>query len=192
MEQVAQSLSDLQLVDEIRRGVSEAESTLYEKFSARVYYLALRELRSPHDAEDVRAEAFLRVLQAVRGDNLHSPQALSSFVLSTAKNVIREQIRRNARTEQIDVEDIEKRGKFSHEPAFLDSDVKASIERVIRRLKAREQQFLRMYYYEELPAEEIARALGIKPERLRLIKSRALKSFREHYERLSKSGYKRA
>src|SRR2546425_4674988 len=119
MEQVAQSLSDLQLVDEIRRGVSEAESTLYEKFSARVYYLALRELRSPHDAEDVRAEAFLRVLQAVRGDNLHSPQALSSFVLSTAKNVIREQIRRNARTEQIDVEDIEKRGKFSHEPAFL-------------------------------------------------------------------------
>ena len=43
-----------------------------------------------------------------------------------------------------------------------------------------------MYYYDEQPPEEIARVLGIKLERLRLIKSRALKSFREHYQRMSK------
>jgi RNA polymerase sigma factor (sigma-70 family) len=55
------------------------------------------------------------------------------------------------------------------------------------RLKPRERQFLRMYYYEELPKEEIARALGIKEERLRLIKSRALKSFRGIYEKLKRT-----
>jgi DNA-directed RNA polymerase specialized sigma24 family protein len=43
-----------------------------------------------------------------------------------------------------------------------------------------------MYYYEELPNEEIARSLGVKEERLRLIKSRALKSFREMYKQLTK------
>jgi RNA polymerase sigma factor (sigma-70 family) len=186
MEQVADSTPDLRLVEAIRRGVPEAEHTLYEKFSARVYYLSLRELRSPQDAEDAQAETFLRVLQAVRGNLLHTPQSLSSFVLGTARNVIREQLRQKRRTDQIDLEEIERQDKFVQRPEFFDSDVKNAIERVIRRLKVREQQFLRMYYYEELPQEEIARALGIKAERLRLIKSRALKSFREHYERLTK------
>jgi DNA-directed RNA polymerase specialized sigma subunit len=44
-----------------------------------------------------------------------------------------------------------------------------------------------MYYYEELPKEEIARRTGIAEERLRLLKSRALKKFREYYLRLRKT-----
>ena len=51
-------------------------------------------------------------------------------------------------------------------------------------LKERDREFLRMYYYEELSKEEIAQSLGIKEERLRLIKSRALKRFQEIYARL--------
>ncbi len=57
---------------------------------------------------------------------------------------------------------------------------------MIRRLKPREQAFLRYFYYDELPKEEISLRLGIPEERLRLIKSRALKSFREIYGRLAK------
>ena len=177
---------DLTLVEAIRGGVSAAETALYEKYSARVFYLALSELRSRENAEDVRAETFLRVLQAIRQQRLRSPEALASFILNTARNVIREQFRQERRTEQIDAEQIEKAGKYAEEPAFLDSDVKSAIEKVVRRLKPREQAFLRMYYYEEKSKAEIARELGIKEERLRLIKSRALKSFREHYDRLTR------
>ena len=61
-----------------------------------------------------------------------------------------------------------------------------AIETVIRRLKPREQEFLRLYYYDELPKAEVSRRLGIPEERMRLIKSRALKSFRDIYERLAK------
>jgi len=46
---------------------------------------------------------------------------------------------------------------------------------------------LRLYYYEDLSKEEISARLGIDPERVRLIKSRALKSFREFYDRLVKT-----
>ena len=52
------------------------------------------------------------------------------------------------------------------------------------KLNERDRTFLRMYYYEELPKPEIARVLGIKEERLRLIKSRALKRFAEIYSKL--------
>lgn len=183
MQQIAPPISDFDLVNEIRRGVSQAEATLYEKYSARVYYVALGDLRSREDAEDARAETFLRVLQAIRDHRLRSPEALPAFVLSTARNVIREHLRQNRRTDPIDDEQQEREGYEQHH-AFLDSDVKNAIDKVVRRLKAREQAFLRMYYFEELPKDEIARRLGIKEERLRLIKSRALKSFRQYYERL--------
>jgi RNA polymerase sigma factor (sigma-70 family) len=73
---------------------------------------------------------------------------------------------------------------------FLEDGVKAAIERTFARLKPRERDFLRMYYYDELPKEEIARRTGITGERVRLLKSRALKSFREMYLRLRKSDTK--
>jgi RNA polymerase sigma-70 factor, ECF subfamily len=186
MEPTAAIPQDTELVAEIRRGETAAEATLYEKYSARVYYLAFGELRSHQDAEDVRAETFLRVIQAIREDRLLSPQALASFVFGTAQNVIRESIRRQRRTEAITDEHIEKAGSYVDDDLVADAAVKSAIEQVIRRLKPREQAFLRMYYYEELPREEIVERLGIKEERLRLIKSRALKSFREIYNRLVK------
>jgi RNA polymerase sigma factor (sigma-70 family) len=186
MGQGGVTVSDAQLVADIQRGESVAETGLYERYSARVYYVALGELRSREDAEDVRAETFLRVFQAIRQSRLRSSEALASFILGTAYNVIRETLRRDRRTEQMPEEGIEQYETQSFDDPFLDEESRLTIERVTGMLKPREQAFLRMYYYEELPREDIARALGIKEERLRLIKSRALKSFREIYERLTK------
>jgi RNA polymerase sigma-70 factor (ECF subfamily) len=176
---------ELQLVEEIRRGDGSAEAALYEKFARRVYYLALSELRSREDAEDVRTETFLRVLQSIRQDRLRSPEALASFVLGTANNVIREFVRQRTRTEPLTDSTIESAAD-PHDSPFLDPIAQNTIEQVARRLKPREQAFLRMYYYEELSKEEIASRLGIDEDRVRLIKSRALKSFREIYDRLTK------
>jgi RNA polymerase sigma-70 factor (ECF subfamily) len=178
---------DVALAAGVRGGAAAAEAAIYEKYAARVYYLALRELRSPADAEDVRAETFLRVFQAIREDRVREPQALASFILGSAYNVCREWRRRQSRLEQL-AEHSREEQNSKPAPLLLDQDVKDAIERALRRLKPREQEFLRLYYYDELPPAEIARRLGLKEERLRLIKSRALKSFREIYERLAKPG----
>jgi RNA polymerase sigma-70 factor (ECF subfamily) len=182
----ATTSADARLAASIREGDSAAEAELYEQYSPRVYFLALSELHSREDAEDVRAETFLRVFQALRQNQLRSPDSLRSFIIGTALNVVREQIRQRSRTRQIDEGELEIAADRSLEAAFLDEEVVRAMEETVRRLKPREREFLRMHYYEELPGEEIARALGIKPERLRLIKSRALKSFRECYKKLTK------
>jgi RNA polymerase sigma-70 factor (ECF subfamily) len=180
---------DVALAATIRGGGAEAEAALYEKYAARVYYLALRELRSHADAEDARAETFLRVFQAIREDRVRAPQALASFILGSAYNVCREWRRRQSRLEQL-AEHQREEQSATYTPLLLDQDSKGAIEQTLRRLKPREQEFLRLYFYDELPPAEIARRLGLKEERLRLIKSRALKRFREIYERLAKPGGK--
>lgn len=175
---------DAALTAQIQRGENSAEAALYEKYSARVYYLALSELRSVPDAEDVRTETFVRVIQAVRNGQVRTPESLASFIVGTAHNIIREGFRQRRKAGHIDQVELERRATQAPDPFFIDPNVKRAIEQVISRLKPREQIFLRMYYYEEVAPEEIARSLGIKQERLRLIKSRALKRFKEIYLRL--------
>ena len=182
--------TDNAIVAGIQNGQTESESALYEKYSARVYYLALRETRSQHDAEDVRAETFLRVLQAIRGSQVRSAEALGSFVLGVTRNVLRElYAKRRQMSDSIPAEEAEL-STPSHERAFLDQEVRSAIQKTIERLRPREQLVLRMLIYEELPSEEVARRVAIAPERVRLVKSRALKHFREIHNRLNPRRHK--
>lgn len=180
-EPMVSALTDPDLVANIQQGQTEAAAVLYERYAPKVYYLALREARSPQDAEDVRAETFLRVLQAIRGNQLRSRAALASFILGTTRNVLHELFLRRKQAEKgTDPESVELTTP-SHEKHFLDLEVQHAIERAIGRLKPRDRDLLRMHFYEELPPTEIARRSGIAPERVRLVKSRALKRFREFY-----------
>jgi RNA polymerase sigma-70 factor (ECF subfamily) len=187
MEEQVPAAADVELVASIQSGHSGAEAALYEKYAARVYYLALRESRLPHDAEDVRAETFLRVLQAIRGNHLRSAASLAAFVLGTTRNVLHELFQRRRQAGKSTQPENAELPTPPHEELFLDSEVQRAIERTIVRLKPRERDLLRLHYYEELPTHEIARRVGIAPERVRLVKSRALKHFREVYKRLGQA-----
>ncbi len=187
MEEQVPAAADAELVASIQSGHSGAEAALYEKYAARVYYLALRESRLPHDAEDVRAETFLRVLQAIRGNHLRSAASLGSFILGTTRNVLHELFQRRRQAGHSTQPENAELPTPPHEELFLDSEVQRAIERTIVRLKPRERDLLRLHYYEELPTHEIARRVGIAPERVRLVKSRALKHFREVYKRLDRA-----
>ncbi|HEV2279221.1 MAG TPA: sigma-70 family RNA polymerase sigma factor [Acidobacteriaceae bacterium] len=171
----------------IQRGGADSEAALYEKYSARVYYLALREAKSRQDAEDIRAETFLRVLQAIRKGQVRSAEALPAFILGVARNVIRElYARRRQMGDAVPAEEADLTTP-SHERNFLDQEVRVAVRRTMDRLKPRERRVLCMLFYEELGTEEVARQASIAPERVRLVKSRALKHFRELHRRLTSS-----
>ena len=175
--------SDADLVQSLLKGVDSAGAELFERYSGRVYYLALRELRRPADAEDARAETFLRVFKAIQNQQVRSPESLGSFILGIARNVILETFRASHRG--IDESEMPDLPAPEADP-MLDEETRTAIEATLRRLKPREREFLRLHYYEDLPKEEIARRIGVDEERVRLIKHRSLKSFREMYERIKK------
>lgn len=175
---------EAELVAKIQGGQTAAEAELYDKYAVRVYYLALRQTRSPQDAEDVRAETFFRVLEAIRGNQLRSTSSVAAFILGTARNVLHE-FKRRDQAGNTDQSRIPEASIPSHEHLFVDSDVRKAIEQTMSRLKPRERDLLRLYYYEELPRDEIAGRIGVAEERVRLVKSRALRHFREIYMRLN-------
>ena len=179
------SLPDSELANGVATGDDHAEALLYEKYSQRVLYLALSERCSRADAEDVRSETFLRVIRALRAGKLRKPESLSSFIVGIALNIIREHHRQRG-NDPLTESQHEIPDSQSPENAIIDREEARVIIATAAQLNERDRNFLRMYYYEELPKPEIARALGIKEERLRLIKSRALKRFAEIYSKLKR------
>jgi RNA polymerase sigma-70 factor, ECF subfamily len=174
--------SDIDLVARIQAGDKNAEAELFERYGPRLYYLALSRPHSMADADDLRSETFLRVLSAIRNQQLRSPAALARFMLRTLDNVALEAIRRESQAARLPAQLMDD-PRANVEQHFLDEGVKEAIEWTLRRLKPRERDFLHLYYYEELSKEEIAERIGIAGERVRLVKSRALKSFRERFLR---------
>jgi RNA polymerase sigma-70 factor, ECF subfamily len=187
MHSSAELLTNQDLVARILQNDAEAEAVLYEKFAGRVYFTALSETRSKDDAEDIQAETFLRVIQALRQDKLRSGDALPSFIVGITLNVTREHVRRKYRADSLEDYEYDIASDVSLEAGLLNAETSRAIQAAAQQLKPREQEFLRLYYFEELPKEDIARRLGINEERVRLIKSRALASFREIYQKLVKA-----
>ena len=176
-------MEDTEIVRKIADGETVGEDELYHRFSQRVYFIALRELRKKEEAEDATSEVFIRLIQGLRTGKLRSAEALPSFVTGITLNVIREFRRQGSRLEEFDGDRHDTAGTHSAEKSLIEQESFKAAERCLASLKERDRQFIRMYYLDELPAAEISRKLGVKLERLRLIKSRALKKFREEVSR---------
>jgi RNA polymerase sigma factor (sigma-70 family) len=175
------SADDLvQFVERLKRQDAEAQADFYDRFGARISYLARRELRSAIEADDVRSETLMRVMQTIRDGRLRSAEALPSFVWQTAKNVIRERARQTRRFMPI-AEPGSAAEPAAPEVDLPDPGASAALNVALAAMSDRDREFLRLHFYEEQPREVIAERLGISPERVRLIKSRAILRFREAY-----------
>ena len=137
-------------------------------------------------AEEVCHETLLRVMQAIRNGKLQDEAALPGFVVGTARNVIMEVRRKESRTAPLGERDVAE----DHQESQVDHTVRKAMQQVFAKLKPREREVLQLAYLEELPKEEIAARIGVDPERVRLVKSRALRSFRDFYERLTNNSPK--
>lgn len=175
--------SSAELVEGVRAGDPRAESELYSRFGPRVWYLALRELRSRDRAEDVRSETILRVLVALREGRLRSADALPAFVLQTARNVMQEAWRASRRTVALEDSGL---SEPAADTIFEDGLQRRALAQALDGLSERDQAVLRLYYYEELSREEIAERLGLMVARVRLVRSRALQRFRAAYAELTR------
>lgn len=166
--------------------VEEIIERLDADFGARIYYLALRELRSAAAAEDARNETLVRVIAALRQGGVREMAALPGFVAGVTRNVIREQYRKKQPTE--DVTEIEIAAE--EREITVDHTERRAMELTWKRLNEREKKIIHFAFFEDLTRDEIALRMGIPAARVRLVKSRALQTFREIYSRVTEGNRK--
>ena len=168
--------SDAELVQYIAArgsGAARAEALLYQRFAGRIELYGRRHLESPSAARDLVQQVMLRVLEAIRERRLENPAALASFVLGTCRNVswdMRRADQRQRRLERAAPPQLQE----AVDQRWLDQAQVVRLFGCMSGLPEREASVLRMSFWEDRPAEEIAQRIGASTGNVRVIRHRAL------------------
>lgn len=170
------------IVEKAKRGDKQALSILVNKYSSRVYNLALRIVRNKEEAEDVLQDTFLTVVA-----KLHTFDGRSSFftwlyriATNSALMLLRKKkIRRsNFKSNDYDPDQIELNNlvDWSQDPTIgLDNDeIKSKIEEAINTLKEKYKTVFVLRDIEGISTRETSEILDITEQnvKVRLLRAR--------------------
>lgn len=83
--------ADLQLIARLQAGDEGAVKDLAERYSHRIYQMALRHMKNPEDAEEVTQDVLMKVYRKV--DNFRGDAALSSWIYRITFNTSMSRLR---------------------------------------------------------------------------------------------------
>ena len=137
----------------------------YREHFRTVWNVCLSFLRNPSDTEDAVQETFLRLIREER--RFESGEHVKAWLIHTAKNVCRDELRRARRTE-LPLDEARRAASPSPE---IDETLSA-----VRSLPEKYRAAIYLFYYEGLPVEQIARLLDRRQSTVRsdLRRGRAL------------------
>lgn len=129
---------------------------LYRLHFRTVWNICLTFLKNPSDTEDAVQETFLRLVRD--GVCFQSEEHGKAWLIHTAKNVCRDELRRHRRLEL----PLEEARNASSDSLYIDETLEA-----VRSLPEKNRIAIYLFYYEGLPVEQISKLLGRKESTVR-------------------------
>jgi RNA polymerase sigma-70 factor, ECF subfamily len=129
---------------------------LYTKYASDVYRFALYLCGDRAEAEDITSETFVRAWTSTEPIRVAT---VKGYLFTIARNLFLQGLRRRSRHVPLDQEMVDA-GAGPHLRAEQESELKAVVAR-LQRLPEVDRAALVMRAVEEMPYDEIARALGI-------------------------------
>jgi RNA polymerase sigma factor (sigma-70 family) len=174
LPQPARDSAPTPLADRGLRGVRPAATEaaeLYEAWAHRVRgYICFR-VREPSDVDDLVGEVFRRV---VSGPAPAEPGARPAWIFRVTHNVVVDHYRRRRFPLLPDLFDRADDAPSLPERVIRDERVRAT-DSAMRRLPGRQRAAIYLRYYEDLPFEAVAEAMGIPSSTARTLVHRGLK-----------------
>jgi RNA polymerase sigma-70 factor (ECF subfamily) len=157
-----------------------AECELCRRLAPRIRLYGRKHLRHEAEAHDLMQDVLIMVLAKLRQAEVRDPAQIASFALGTARQRVLD-IRRGERR---------RAALLAEFPLDLPQDVAEAEEpqdtpclaRCLAALPERERAVIVMTFYDDRPAEELARELRLTPVNVRVIRHRALERLRKCVE----------
>ena len=177
----------------LQAGDAASEGELARLFYPHLLAMAASRLSDRETAREIVQEALLAVLSALRQGRLREPEKLPAFVVGTGRNLINNYLRR--RVQRPDALPLGPREAIipdsdpdSGELLFEKEEKRDMVLAVLKKLKPVDRGILFLTLAEGLSPREIALEMGLKPETIRLRKSRALKRVRRKLKKMTRKG----
>jgi RNA polymerase sigma-70 factor (ECF subfamily) len=176
--------SDEEVVRAIRGGDHQAFAELVHAYQRRLFGLVLMMVREPAGAEEVTQDAFVRAythLDAYDGSRPFYPW-LASIAVRLAQNWLR-QHGRTVRREGTALENAAEPGARPVALAMLIADERShGLWKAVAALPSGERTAVLLYYRDQLPVRDIARALGVTTGTIKTLLFRARRHLRERLQ----------
>jgi len=160
--------SDLLLVDEARQGNEKAFASLMLRYRDSIYYMLLKMVNNPSDAEDLTIEAFGK---AFRNLDLYTPKfAFSTWLFKIATNNCVDFIRKKQLTpipfdhlqDSMDNVTVNIQSDMPDpEESLINHQKIAALKDIVSQLKPRYKSLIELRYYKEYSYEEISSELNL-------------------------------
>lgn len=158
----------------------QAEALLYQSLAPRIRLYGLKHLREPQAAADLVQEVMLMTLKRLGRGEIREPDRIASFVLGASRQCVLDIQRGTRRRDRIlqtyrhDFPEVDESGD-SRLAAVLDTP---RLQHCLERLTERERTVILMTFYDESPAEAVARQLNISEPNVRVIRHRGIERLR--------------
>jgi RNA polymerase sigma-70 factor (ECF subfamily) len=170
------SYSERELIERVSRGEESSFAMLYDRYSKRVYSIALLYLKSPQAAEDIVQEVFLKIW--LHRENLSQVREFKPYLIVTSRNVTISNLRNKFFHEYLNVEDQQEESILLPERNLLFKESVDLLHRAVELLPPQQQTAYKLSR-EGMSYEEIARKMGISRLTVRNHISKALDYLRK-------------
>ena len=148
--------TDMEIVRRVQAGDAEAFGELVNRYSGRIYALALAMVRDAQRAEDVTQEAFIRAYEHL--DGFRGASAFGTWLYRIAYNRAAGECRRRA-YDRIDAESCAVAEESS--AGRFDEETVVRMRRALERLRPDERVLVALFYEEERSLAEIAQIMNL-------------------------------
>lgn len=159
---------DLLLVEQARKGDEKAFATLHNRYRDSIYFMLLKMVSNPSDAEDLTIEAFGK---AFRNLESYTPNfAFSTWLFKVATNNCIDFIRKKQASPSIIDQGPDELDDYTiniqsdmpdPEEALINHQKIKQLREVVDQLKPRYRNLIELRYYKEYSYEEISKELNL-------------------------------
>jgi RNA polymerase sigma-70 factor (ECF subfamily) len=159
---------DLKVIDRALHGESKAYAELLSRYRDSVYYVLLRMVNNPSDAEDLTIEAFGKAFHNL--PKYVPSHAFSTWLFRIATNNCIDFMRKKSQSprpfDQDEGEEDEMEATIASDmrlpdEVMMDKETAASLNRIVKSLKPRYRRLIELRYFEDYSYEDIATELSL-------------------------------
>jgi RNA polymerase sigma-70 factor (ECF subfamily) len=173
--------SDAEIVDAIRLGEPDAFGELVRRHQRRLFGLILMMVRDPGGAEDVTQETFVRAYVHLDQFDVRRPfyPWLATIAVRLSQNWLR-QHGRTAHREGTAIDDAQEPSANDHLLTAIIADERdRALWRAVSMLPSGERTAVVLHYRDDMPVQDVARALGVTTGTVKTLLFRARRHLRQ-------------
>ncbi|MGB8357608.1 MAG: sigma-70 family RNA polymerase sigma factor [Bacteroidales bacterium] len=159
---------DLKVIDRALQGDSKAYTELLTRYRDSVYYVMLRMVNNPSDAEDLTIEAFGKAFHNLA--KYVPSHAFSTWLFRIATNNCIDFMRKKSQSprpfdqdegEEDEMEATVASDMRAPDELLMDRETAARLNRIVKSLKPRYRRLIELRYFEDYSYEDIATELSL-------------------------------